>query len=306
MEPITFTRGPADRLKVVLVYGIAIPLATFGAAFFLGLVAAWLSGLAGVPGEIVIWIFVAGFFAPILCVGAWGIRRYRTWSIDRVTIGSDRLEWQRKDKKGELLFDDLSMVRFEPWILRLRTRSGAHLVLRGPTWPMSDLRALLVDRAVPRMVDRLVSCLNAGEIVSCSAPARKAILALFLGAVLIGASILAFLAAIGVTKSGMVIHAGYAAVGSGMMLLGGVGCLRRFREVYGHRVELDRAGIRLFSIPKWRSVPWDQVRLGAEDIEGFAVQGELSSPVRIENEIDNYEVIRQVVRRLGPTGERLA
>ena len=75
--------------------------------------------------------------------------------------------------------------------------------------------------------------------------------------------------------------------------------LRKFYRTYAHRVELDSNGMRFFTIPQWRAIPWAHLRSVTEDGEGIQIQGAWpTKPVRIEREVESFLVICRLIEQL--------
>jgi len=87
-----------------------------------------------------------------------------------------------------------------------------------------------------------------------------------------------------------------ASIGS---LGAGLGMMRRLYQTWGHRVELDARGIRFFSLPRWRRIPWSQLRSVVSDGEGVRVQGPYPmEPVRIDRDVENFHVVCRLIDQL--------
>ena len=79
----------------------------------------------------------------------------------------------------------------------------------------------------------------------------------------------------------------------------GLGMMRRLYQTWGHRVELDSRGIRFFSLPRWRKIPWSQLRSVVSDGEGVRVQGPYPmEQVRIDRDVENFHVVCRLIDQL--------
>lgn len=294
---IEFRRGPADLFKVILVYCVAGPMLFLFAGIMVAVLLTHFVEQPWFPAALVLPAYMIAFVTPLVLGGVGAVGRYRRWSIDRVTVDSDRIEWFRKDRKTTVEFSDLSRLRASTLRLALRSRKGPSLELSHPTWPIYELRNLLEARAVGPMADRMVDCLRSGETVSCSPPTRIAMIYLVGGAIVVGLGLIVGSVYLRGLKVGVpplvLVVATLGALGAGGELL------RRFYRTFGHRIELDGRGIRLFSLPRWRSLPWDRITAVEQDADALKIEGPWpSKPLRLDKEIDNYGVIWNVVERL--------
>ncbi len=291
-ERIEFRRiGRASGFKLI-VYVLIVPAAAL--LFAILVVSGLVLGIQEerLPGGLAACLlFPALFLLLVASVLLFAARDFRWRFPDFFALDGGRVEWGRGARRLVVEAAEIAALRVVPPECALRAVDGRGFNLRSEEWPVVEIRAALLDRFLPGMVERALGRMAAGETVRYGTPRRVTILALF-SAVVVGLSGLLWLR---VAFGGSEIHP-RAALGAFMMLSFAAGLFRTFLRVAGHEVRLDANGLVLPGFFRTARLGWKEVEGFEEDKEGVRIDRLAGGSVRVERALTNYPVILALIR----------
>jgi len=305
-QPLSFERLPQAKFAGCLAYLLLIPVFAVVAALIVGLLVAGLWKLTGWKNETVPpLLMLAGFLGAI----PFAIKGYLQRAGTRILVFSDRLEATEGMTPTVYRFDDLLWIEGPSLAflsrppaspltgslaVTLKRKDGRRLILRNEEWPLRDVSAALLDRAVPVQARTMSERLDSGETIEFRPGVLQSVRYLIVGSIglaLGGFWLFLGLKAMQEDKSYKSLALPILVVTSSLSALVMVGRAKG-------SLLMDRRGIR--ARRRDALLPWERIRDVQVLIDAMNITADDGSILRLGMLARNYDACRELVRRRRP------